>query len=130
MESWRRVWREGFAPSLSTEHLKALRDALRCDDKRLIQAATTSPPPLLCVQDWPAEGADAIGLCGWLGGDLKTVGEVTEFFAKTCFEADQRIGGPAACRWFLNWYDDTPREEMRKDLLEEVELSLSQAGSL
>jgi hypothetical protein len=57
---------------------------------------------------------------------LETVSEVEEFFARACFETDQRLGEPAACRWFLNWYDETPREEMRRQLLAEVNRSLAQ----
>ena len=126
MESWRMVWREGFAPVLPTEGLRALRDALKCDDGKLTQGATTTPPPLMCVQDWPVEACCAVGFCGWRGESLETVGEVEEFFARACFEADQRLGEPAACRWFLNWFDDTERVEMRAALLEEVERTLSE----
>ena len=126
MESWRIVWRNGFVPVLSTAGLLALRDALRTDDPRLVQGATTTPPPLMCVQDWPVEAACALGVCGWLGDHLETVGQVEEHFAKCCFEADQRLGEPAACRWFLNWFDDTPRADMRRELLAEVELALAE----
>jgi len=126
MESWRLVWREGFAPVLSTTGLEALRDALLLDDPRLTQGSTTTPPPLMCVQDWPVEAACALGYCGWQGDTLDTVGQVEEFFARACFEADQRLGEPAACRWFLNWFDDTPRAQMRRDLLAEVELALAE----
>src|SRR5262245_62695694 len=126
MESWRKVWRDGFAPMLSTAGLGALRDALRADDGRLLQGSTTSPPPLMCVQDWPVEAACALGFCGWQGEGLETVGEVEEFFARACFEADQRLGEPAACRWFLNWFDDTPRDEMRRELLLEVNRTLGE----
>jgi hypothetical protein len=80
----------------------------------------------MCVQDWPVEAACALGFCGWQGDHLETVGEVEEFFAKLCFEADQRIGEPAACRWFLNWFDDTPRNVMRQELLNEVKLALAE----
>ena len=125
MESWRLVWRDGFVPVLSTAGLESLRDALRGDDPRLTQGSTTTPPPLMCVQDWPVEAACALGFCGWQGDDLETVGEVEEFFARVCFEADQRLGEPAACRWFLNWFDDTPRDEMRRELLAEVEKALA-----
>lgn len=126
MESWRIVWRNGFVPVLSTRALEALRDALRSDDPRLVQGATTTPPPLMCVQDWPAEAACALGFCGWQGDDLETVGEVQEFFARACFEADQLLGGPAECRWFLYWVDDTPRDQMREELLPEVERALAE----
>ena len=125
MESWRMVWREGFVPVLPTAGLEALRDALATDDPRLAQGSTTMPPPLMCVQDWPVEAACALGLCGWQGTGIESVGEVEEFFARVCFEADQRMGEPAACRWFLNWFDDTPRDEMRRLLLAEVERSLA-----
>jgi hypothetical protein len=125
MESWRLVWRDGFVPVLSTAGLEALREALRGDDPRLTQGSTTTPPPLMCVQDWPVEAACALGFCGWQGDDLESVGQVEEFFARACFEADQRLGEPAACRWFLNWFDDTPREEMRAALLAEVEKALA-----
>ena len=125
MESWRLVWRDGFVPVISTTGLMALRDALLSDDPRLTQGSTTTPPPLMCVQDWPVEAACALGFCGWQGEGLESVGEVEEFFARACFEADQRLGEPAACRWFLNWFDDTPRPEMRRELLAEVELALA-----
>ena len=121
MESWRKVWREGFLPQFNEDQKEALRKALTSDDPRLTQGSTTTPPPLLCVQDWPCEAACAIGFCGWMGGaGLSTVGEVEEFFAKACYEADQLLGEPAACRYWLNWFDDTPRDEMRRELLCEL----------
>ena len=126
MENWRNVWRNGFIPVLTSNGLANLRDALRSDDLRLVQGATTTPPPLMCVQDWPVEACCALGYCGWQGDGLHTVGEVEEFFARCCFEADERLGEPAACRWFLNWFDDTPRDQMRRDLLAEVELALAE----
>jgi hypothetical protein len=39
---------------------------------------------------------------------------------------DQRLGEPAACRWFLNWFDETPRDEMRRLLLPEVQQLLAE----
>ncbi len=126
MESWRKVWRDGLAPEISTAGIEALRRALANDDPRLLQGATTSPPPLQCVQDWPVEGACGLGYCGWQGDGLQTVAQVEEFFARACFEADRRLGEPAACRWFLNWFDDTPRAEMRRQLFAEVNRTLAQ----
>jgi hypothetical protein len=120
MESWRVVWRDGFCPSLADEHLSRLLKGLREDSAKLTQGSTTTPPPLMCVQDWPAEAADAIAFCCCEWGET-TVGQAEEFFARLCFEADQRLGEPAACRWFLNWFDDTPRDEMRRELIAEVE---------
>lgn len=125
MEPWQLVWREGFAPQMTERQLDALKEALVNDDPRLIQGATSSPPPLMCVQDWPCEGACAVSLLGWLGLGLETVGQVEEFFAKACYEADRRLGEPAACRHFLNWFDDTARQVVRRNLLAEVETALA-----
>lgn len=130
MESWRQVWRDGFVPVLSTAGLEKLAIALATDDARLTQGSTTTPPPLLCVQDWPVEAACALGFCGWQGDGLSKVGEVEEFFAMACFQADQRLGEPAACRWFLNWFDDTPRHVMRAELLAEVKRALGERNSV
>lgn len=120
MESWRKTFREGIAPQLSTAGMQALATALQTDDARLLQGTTTSPPALQAVYGWSLEGADAIGYCGWHGDGLSTVAEAEEFFGKVCYECDQVIGEPAACRWWLNWYDDTTRNEMRRELLPEV----------
>src|SRR3954470_22433373 len=125
MESWRKVWREGVVPLLSNEALEALRRGLLSDDTRLVRGATTTPAPLPSVEDWPVEAACALGYCGWQGEGLETVGEVEEFFARLCFEIDQRLGEPAGCRWFLNWFDETPRDEMRRELLNEVARALT-----
>lgn len=125
MESWRLIWRDGIVPQLSTGGLEALAVALRDDDPRLRQGMTTSPPPLMCVQDFPCAGADAIGYAGWKGDGLTTVGEVEEHFARVCSQCDQATGGPADCRHFLNWYDDTPRPEMRRELAAEVRLAIT-----
>lgn len=76
------------------------------------------------LSNWPVEAACPIGYAGWHGDGLDTVGEVEEFFARACFEADRRMGEPAACRWLLNWIDDTPRDEMRVLLADEIDLEL------
>lgn len=126
MESWKTVWRDGFVPGLSTDGLHALRDALAADDPRVTQGSTTTPPPLMCVQEWPVEAACAVGYCGWQGDRLETVGQVEEYFARLCYDADRRLGEQAACRYFLNWFDDASREDMRRELLAEVEWALDE----
>ncbi len=126
MESWRKVWRLA-APMLPTDGLTALRDALTADDSRLIQGCTTSPPPLSVVQDWPVEAACLFGYCGWQDGTGRsTVADVEHWFAELCYRIDEAAKEPAACRWLLNWFDETPRDEMRRLLLEEVELTLAE----
>lgn len=128
LQSWVWAWRFGMAPVLSVQHLEALRVALVNDDKRLAQGLTTTPPPLVCVSDWPVEEACPLAYCGWQGDGLGTVKDVEEFFATKCHEADQHLGSPADCRFFLNWVDQTPRDEMRAALL--IEVSRSLAGRL
>jgi hypothetical protein len=53
-----------------------------------------------------------------------TVGKVEEIFAKLCFDADKSLGEPAACRYFLNWYDETPRDEMRREMIAELDRAI------
>jgi hypothetical protein len=128
VESWRTVFRDGFVPGLSDNALLALAKGLGEDDPRLMQGRTTDPPPLQCVQSWPCQGGCLIGYAGWIGEGLTTVGEVEEYFARCCFDADQRLGNPGACRWLLNWFDDTPREDMRRELLAEVDRAIKERG--
>lgn len=124
MELWRKVWRQGVAPQLSDAGLGALRQALLSDDERLLQGATTTPPPLMVAAEWEVEAACPIGFCGWQGDGLATVQEVEEYFARVCFNCDQAIGEPAACRFFLNFFDESPRLEVRLALLAEVEAEI------
>lgn len=126
MVAWQRTFHEGIAPSLSTPGLEALRTALATDDPELIQGATTQPPPLPYISGWPVEGACGVTYPAWKGDGLETIAEVEEVFAQTCLECDQRLDEPAAVRFFLNWFDETPRQEMRRLFLPEVETVLEQ----
>ncbi len=128
MEAWRAVWRTGITPFISTAGLLALKKGLQEDDPNLIQGATTTPPPLLVVLKWPVEAADFAGYAFWQGDKQgeATVGECEGEFARVMYECDQVMGEPAACRHVINWFDDTPRDDMRRELLSEVELALSQ----
>lgn len=125
-ELWRKAFRAS-APLLGVAGLEALASALERDDPTLLQGQTTSPPPLMCVRDWPIEGACAFCYAGWKGDGLENVGEADEFFGRACFEACAALGEPAGVRWFLNWYDETPRDEMRRELLPEVRLAIARA---
>jgi hypothetical protein len=126
MEKWRRIWREGIAPQLSRSALLALQSALRRDDRRLLQGLVTAPPPLEANGSCAVVGGCAIGLCGWLGEDLTSVGAVEEYFSGICKAADAAFAEPAACRFFFNWFDEAPRAEMRRELLIEVTRALQQ----
>lgn len=111
MENWERVFREGFSPNMTTDELRALAEGLANDDKRIVQGATTLPVPLLCVHDWPVECGCPIAFAGWIGGNLTNVGEVEERFAQLCHACDATMGEHSACRYFLNFWDETPRHE-------------------
>jgi hypothetical protein len=129
-QAWQLTFRKGIAPALSTAGLEALRRALLDDSAQLVQGATTQPPPLQAVETWPCEAGCALALACWKGLGLVTVGEVELAFALACCQADERLGEPAGCRWFLNWYDDTPRDEMRRALLAEVNAVLAERAGL
>ncbi len=123
-ESWRKVWRQGVVPHLNLEGLLALEQALVTNDRRLIQGATISPPPLQCVQGWPVDAACLIAYCGWHGNHLHTVGDLELFFADICRECDDSTGEPGSVRWLLTMYDEWPRETMIANLLPEVRLAI------
>ncbi len=125
METWRRVWRRGLAPLLTREGLRALERALVTDDPRLLQGATCSPPVLDAWRERVVCGACALSFTGWQGERLRTVGQVEAYFHRLCDAADAVLQEPAACRFFLNWFDETPRAEMRRVLLTEVRLALA-----
>jgi hypothetical protein len=126
MEQWRRVWREGLAPQLPTAGLEALGQALARDDSRLIQQFTTNLPSLRFLRNEKVEATCALGYCGWQGEGLKRLGQVFNFFERVCTAADEAVGELAASNHFLNWYDNTPRHEMRRQLLAEVQHTLHQ----
>ena len=130
MELWRKAWRLGLAPQLPTPALAALAAGLADDDESLVQSATTLPPDLPSAAAADVCGACALAYAGWKGLGLQTVAQVSEFFTKTCLEADAALGEPAACRHFLDWFDHTRRDRMRQQLLEEVRFTLSQRHSL
>ncbi len=126
VEAWRRCFRAGLAPQLSDDALHALHAGLLGDDAALVQGCTILPwlDPLV-----PVEAACPVGYAGWQGDGLATVGEVDEYFAAVCTRMDELLGGPAECRALLIWWDDTPREEARRDLLAEVENELRQRAA-
>lgn len=134
---WAYAWHVGIAPLLPTEGLRSLQTALRRDDPKLLQGATTVPPPLQATDEWNVEKGDPIVWCFWMGGDegdnavektpldiLTTVGDCEEAFTRICYEVNRLLGEPAGCRHFLNWWDETPREEAFRLMLDEVSITL------
>lgn len=110
---WKRCFTHGFAPQWSNEQLQQLLGALETDDTRLIQGRTC---------DWRLELGDprAIGCCGvsfvGLSGGLSFIDDLQSYFSRTCNAADEALGQKARCRFFLNWFDSTPRSRMRVEL--------------
>jgi hypothetical protein len=89
------------------------------------QAPNGVQDALVTTKDWPVEAACAVAYAGWQGKGLATIAEVEDFFAQICFGSDQALREPAACRWFLNWFDETPRDQMWRGLLAEIDLALA-----
>ena len=100
----------------------SLRHGMMTDDMRLIQGATTYPIPLASTANWECEGACLVGFTAMDEG--VNVAVVEEAFSKWCFDVDQLLNEPAGCRWLLNWFDGSPRDEVRRLLLPEVNLEL------
>lgn len=119
-ETWQLVWRTGIAPQLDLAALAALRDGLARDDATLVQGRSVVPPGMECVADWPIEAGDCITYALWQSHRVATVGDATDQWAAIMARCDAIIEEKAGCRWLLNWYDDTPREVMRRELLAEV----------
>ncbi len=125
---WQWAWREGVAPQLSTAGLSALQDALEHDDSALIQGQNVQPPPLQIHEGDQVTAACAIGFAAWKGDyqGAASVAEVDVRFAEICRHADQRLAEPAGVRFFLTQYDSWSREELRRNLLAEVGLALTE----
>lgn len=119
-DRWRTVWRAALVPLLTRADLEALRDALASDDAALVQGATTVPPAARVVLDAPVTAACPLALCAWRGRGLDAVGAVEAVFARWCFEANAALREPGGVRHFLNWWDETPREDARRLLLAEA----------
>ena len=94
----------------------ALEGALDLDDPRLLQLQTASPLPIHPHARHPVQGACPIAFAGWKGDGLLIVADLEEFFARVIFGAGERLGDPTGARYFLNWWDDSPRAEARREL--------------
>ncbi len=121
-------WKDAFRAALdcfSPMGIVVVRNALVTDAEDFVQGATTFPPPMQAVREWPCEGACLVGYAGWKGDGLETVGEVEEWFSTVCALVDEALGEPAGCRHLLLFFDETPRLTMRELLLAELDAYLS-----
>ena len=120
MELWREVWRENIVPQLNTKGLEALRLALLTDDPRLIQRYVVKGVSGVINKTVFNDivGACAVGYAEWHGKDLTNCYDVVQAYLSVLCKPP--IVG------FTPWFDMTPRQEMRKALLPEVNLALAQ----
>lgn len=150
-EPWRKTFRKGILPALwekaggrvgyATALRAVERHLLDDEDGTMCQGNTTealgdshSVRDFPGRGDYPCDAASFLAFLAWKGGLVKakheraTINEVEEAFAEMCFLIDKNMGEPAACRWFLNWFDETPMSSVRQPLLREVMRALSACG--
>lgn len=131
MDRWREVFRKGIAPQLTAKELAALARGLKENDQALIQGATTDPLPSYFCQNPAADpypkGACPLAYGGWKGSNLQTVDEVEDYFLNVSGHCNTLMDDPAAICALLSFWDETPREQARQALLEEVLLALEGA---
>jgi hypothetical protein len=126
LHSYQYVWREGFAPLLSLPALEALAAGLARNDPALIQGRTMLPEALMSNAEKPLTAADPVVYAMWKAGEIRTVAEADEAFNRLCYEADMKLGEPAAVRYHLNWWDDEPRALVFRELYSEVTRTIAE----
>jgi hypothetical protein len=124
--SWRTVFHRGIVPHLPPAALLDLRDALSIGDPAaMLQGATTSPPPLLPLYNFPVTAANPLVYAVMRAPGLKTVREADEAFTRFCRHVESTLD-EAATRIFFDFWHDTPLETAREELLDEVEVALAE----
>jgi len=136
MENWKRVWRRGIAPLCSTATLRKLEQVLESDSPQLTQGDTVRPYPVIYKSlpiNHPSQPCNSapdaaclIAWIGWQGGEatLTKTKDVAAWFGHATEKIVALVGFDEFCV-FLNWFDETPRPDMRHLLLEEVRRSLT-----
>jgi hypothetical protein len=127
MEGWRKVWRQGIVPLVGEKGLRALQAALRDDDKRLVQGMTIDPQSEWVPSSWEPSGACLIAYCGWQGQNLDSIAKVQRFFDRIVDAASLKLlAWDVEVSDLVEWYDETDRPTMRRELLAEVDRALGQ----
>lgn len=120
--SWRDVFRTDIAPRLPSAGLAALAEALRRDDWTVCQGAIVQPfaqMDLTIDLDAGCTAACPIGYALWKAHRLSTVGEVHAAFGYATNGIESvRLAA------FFHFVDGTPREQMRRELAEEIDAYL------
>lgn len=120
VKPWQYAWRKGFLPQFNGQDLSILLEAVENNSKCLIQGQTTDPFPFTFLSEEKVCGACAISYIGWQSRGMELVGDVEGFFARACHECDMLLGESGGCRYFLNWFDETPTEEAFSELAKEM----------
>lgn len=101
MELWREVWREGFAPQLSTRQLTELRDRIKEQPDRFIAGRTFLPHPV--HHDRPC-AACVLGWLAWGGDPEMSIAEGMTNYRDLLVWAQQRLT-VAGIKPFFAWFD-------------------------
>ena len=126
IDSWRTVFHCGIVPHLPLAALQDLRDALASGHPAaMLQSGTTSPPPLLPLYNFPVTAASPLVYAVMRARGLKTVREADEAFTRFCRHVESTLD-EGATRRFLDFWQDTPLETAREELLDEVDLALAE----
>lgn len=109
MEAWRYCLQHGLLPLLEADTIGAMLAALQ--GGQVAPGDTCIPEPLQANADLPVTECCIMALPGLLahgGFGQATVGQVETAFARLCGQVDARLGQPAATRYLINWFDETP----------------------
>lgn len=133
MEPWRYVLREGYLPLLTDPELEALRKAVQGNDPRLIQGKTVAASAWSWLFGSEVGGACLLTYPGWQCDGLWLTSQVENRFQEISVRINCALGlfdaGPlghpgkhvwASSALVAYWYDATPREEVFRELLPEI----------
>jgi hypothetical protein len=126
MKKWQLAFRHA-AKSLSLDGLQALLKALRDDDDALEQGTTTVPTWFYGCREVACEGGCAIGFAAWKSGAV-WARDVQAAFLRVCDSFDGMDG--LTLGDFTGWFDHTPRDQMRAELIQVVEAVITERVTL
>lgn len=131
LAAWQIVLRHGMFPQWTDVDLANLLSAVESNDPRLIQGHQSDPLPMTANLPKPVCGACMVSYVGWMRFDDRsaaTVGDLDTFtfqafmrseilLGELSIKVDGRLPG-----WmpFLEWFDDLPREEVFRQLSQEI----------
>lgn len=127
MEQWRRYFRHGIAPLVENAQLEYVLGILKSDSEKMCQGDTVILRKVIAESGLTYYHGDLPPVSGCFVSLIHMSDEKL-----TANEVDAKFG-PFLCRvglnhglssHFINWFDDSPREEVRRELIAEIELVL------